>query len=65
MENVFKIGLTVFPEVLHKLARRVAEQCCDVVIQGVHVLRQPGSGIVVHLQSQWHTSVDKYTSNII
>lgn len=52
MENVFKIGLTVFPEVLHKLARRVAEQCCDVVIQGVHVLRQPGSGIVVHLQSQ-------------
>lgn len=52
MENAFKIDLTVFPEVLHKLARGVAEQRGDVVIQGVHVLRQPGGGIVVHLQSQ-------------
>lgn len=48
---IFKTGLTVFPEVLHKLAGGVAEQGRDVVIQGVHVLSQPGGGVVVHLQT--------------
>lgn len=44
--------LTVFPEVLHKLAGGVAEQRRHIVVQGVHVLRQPGRGIVVHLQGE-------------
>lgn len=29
--------LTIFPEVLHKLAGGAAEQRCDVVIQRVHL----------------------------
>lgn len=46
--------LTIFPEVLHKLAGGAAEQRCDVVIQRVHVLCQPGCGVVVHLQTKQH-----------
>lgn len=56
--------LTVFPEVLHKLAGRVAEQRCHIVVQGVHVLRQPGCGIVVHLQGNQGVIKDRSLSRL-
>lgn len=45
-------GLTVFPEVLDEAAGGVVQQGGHVVVQRIHVLRQPISCIIVHLQTE-------------
>lgn len=42
-------GLTVLPQVGHKLVGRGVEEGGHIVIQRVHVLGQPGTRVVVHL----------------
>lgn len=44
-------GLTVLPQVGHELVRGGVEERNHVVVQWVHVLGQPGAGVVVHLPS--------------
>lgn len=40
---------TIFPKVRHKLLRGLIEQGGHIIVQGVHVLGQPGSRVVIHL----------------
>lgn len=42
--------LTILPQLRDKLVSGQVEQCCYVIIQGVHVLHQPLVGLVVHLR---------------
>lgn len=47
-------GLTVLPQISHKLVRGGIEEGSHIVIQWVHVLGQPGARVVVHLPRTNH-----------